>query len=195
MTAKAVGVEFNLHVINTMKGEQLTPEYLKMNPQHTVPTLKDGDFVLWESRAIMAYLVGKFGKSDALYPKDVKLRAVVDQRMYFDMGTLNEKFHDYFKMKVFKKDVDATEQLKALEAALEFLNKFLEGASYVAGDHLTIADITIFATVSTCELAGVSLEKFSNVTKWVQKCRDNIPGVQLNNEGIEILRKYICSKA
>lgn len=162
-----------------------------MNPQHTVPTLKDGDFVLWESRAILAYLVDKYAKDDSLYPKDVKSRAVVTQRLYFDMGTLNEKFHEYFKMKVFKKTADASEQLKALEGALELLNTFLEGNSYVAGDQLTIADITIFATVSTCELANVNLEKFPNITSWCQKCMENIPGVDLNEAGIEMLRKYI----
>lgn len=53
-----------------------------------MPTLVDGDFKLWESRAIGAYLVRTYGKDDTLYPNDLKARSVVDQRLYFDCGTL-----------------------------------------------------------------------------------------------------------
>jgi len=51
MTAKAVGVDLNLKLTNLMAGEHLTPEFIKMNPQHTIPTLNDDGFALWESRA------------------------------------------------------------------------------------------------------------------------------------------------
>ena len=65
-----------------------------MNPQHNIPTLKDGDFCMNESRAAAAYLVNKYGKDDKLYPKEAQTRAVVDQRLYFDMGTFYKAFGD-----------------------------------------------------------------------------------------------------
>ena len=70
--------------------------FFQMNPQHTIPTLVDGDFILNESRAAAAYLINKYGgeKKDKLYPQDLKTRAIVDQRLYFDMGTFYKAFGD-----------------------------------------------------------------------------------------------------
>lgn len=60
-----------------------------MNPQHTVPFLVDVDeFTVCDSHVIMAYLVGQYGKDDSLYPKDLKKRAIVDQRLYFECGNI-----------------------------------------------------------------------------------------------------------
>ena len=92
LTAKMVGVELNLKVINLPAGEHLKPEFVKINPQHNIPTIVDDDFVLNESRAICGYLVHKYAKDDTLYPKDPKVRALVDQRLYFDMGVFYQSF-------------------------------------------------------------------------------------------------------
>ncbi len=58
---------------------------LKMNPHHAVPTLKDGDFILKESRCMGTYLADKYDKDGCkLYPKDICTRAKVDEGLYFD---------------------------------------------------------------------------------------------------------------
>lgn len=122
LTAKMAGVEVNLKTVNLMAGEHMKPEFLKINPQHTVPCLDDSGFVLTESRAICAYLANKvkldkfefflmrnittefenffwgekYGKNDNLYPKEPKDRALVDQRLYFDLGVFYASFADYY---------------------------------------------------------------------------------------------------
>lgn len=59
----------------------------QLNPAHTVPTLVDNGFVLWESGAIMAYLVEKYAKDDSLYPKDIEKRAIIDQLLHFSTSS------------------------------------------------------------------------------------------------------------
>ena len=70
--------------------------HLQMNPQHTIPTLVDGDFVMTESRAAALYLVSKYGgeKKAKLYPCDATAKAKVDQKVFFEMGTFNKAFGD-----------------------------------------------------------------------------------------------------
>merc|ERR1719370_636707 len=89
LTAKALGLELNLKKLDLFAGEHRKPEFVAINPQHVVPTLVDGDFTLWESRAISAYLVNKYGKDDSLYPKDPKTRAMIDRLLYFDTWELS----------------------------------------------------------------------------------------------------------
>lgn len=132
MTAIAIDVEFNRMItINTRAGEQLKPDYLRINPQHTIPTLVDNGFTLWESRAIMVYLVEKYAKDDALYPKDLQKQALINQRLYFDMGNLYKSFADYYYPQIFCKLPANEEKFKKIEDSFALLDTFLMESSFV----------------------------------------------------------------
>ncbi len=89
MTLEKLKVPYECRRVFPLEGDHKKPEFLKLNPQHTIPVYKDGDFVLNESRAILAYLA-TVHDDDKLYPKDPKVRAKVDCRLYFDMGLFNK---------------------------------------------------------------------------------------------------------
>lgn len=95
---RMLNIEFNLKVLNILEGEQLNTDFINLNPQHTIPTLEDHDagIVLWESRVIMTYLTSVHAKEDTLYPTDFTKRALVDQRLAFDLSTLYQRMVDYF---------------------------------------------------------------------------------------------------
>ena len=54
--------------VDYFKGEQKEPGYTSVNPNASVPALRDGDFVLWESNAILQYVADKLGR-DSAYPR------------------------------------------------------------------------------------------------------------------------------
>jgi glutathione S-transferase len=156
----------------------------QINPQHTIPTLVDGDFILWESRAIMIYLAEAYGKDDSLYSKDPKERGVINQRLFFDLVTLYESLGNYYYPILEKKEPDA-EKFKEAEKAVDLFNTLLEDKEYAAGDHLTLADLSMIASVTTFEPAGFDFGKYLNVAKWIKRCKENIVGYQVNQDGID----------
>src|SRR6266487_4464883 len=95
MVAKHLNIPLNLKLINIRGGDLQKPEFLKLNPQQCAPTIVDGDFSLWESRAIITYLANKYAPGNSIYPSDPKKRATIDRLLYFDLGTFYKAIAAY----------------------------------------------------------------------------------------------------
>ncbi|XP_047494100.1 uncharacterized protein LOC125042503 [Penaeus chinensis] len=198
LTMKALGVTLDLKEVNTFKGEQLKPEFVAINPQHTVPTLVDGDLTVCESKAICTYLIAKHGKDDdPLYPRDPKVRARVDSLLYFDMGTLWSRFSAYFfPIRSGKATPEASqESLDKFHEALGWLDGFLTRGRFAAGtDHVTIADLVLVANVSGFEAGGLLPDKYCNIRAWLDRCKSEVAGYEeANGEGVKFFGEFVKS--
>lgn len=78
MTIRCLELDVEIIPVDLLKGEQRSPEFLKLNPVGKIPVLDDDGFVLSESRAIMAYLVNSKMPGSTLYPHDARGRAIVN---------------------------------------------------------------------------------------------------------------------
>ncbi|CAL7937519.1 unnamed protein product [Xylocopa violacea] len=192
LAAGALGVNMNYKMVNLMNGEHLKPEFIKMNPQHTIPTIDDNGFYLWESKAIMTYLADQYGKNDSLYPKDPKKRAIVNQRLYFDACTLYKAFGDYYYPIIFGKAPKDQTKYEAIGTALSFLETFLEGQDYVAGKNMTLADLAIVASMSTLEVMDYDFSKYKNINRWYAKIKSEAPKYEeLNGAGVKAFKELV----
>ncbi|XP_075148968.1 glutathione S-transferase 1-1-like [Haematobia irritans] len=181
MAAKAIGITLNKKIVNTMAKEQLDPEFIKINPQHCIPTLVDNGFALWESRAILIYLAEVYDKTGQLYPKVPKTKAIINQRLYFDMDVFYKSFIGYYFPIIMRNQPGDPEKLKQVHTAFEYLETFLTAKPYVADtDTYTIADIALVTTMINYEAAGFDYSQYSNVSKWYDHCKLVIPGYEEN---------------
>lgn len=190
LAAKALNIDLNLKVVDLHHGEHLKAEYLKINAQHTVPTLVDDGFAIWESRAIIAYLADKYGKDDSLYPKDPQKRGLILQRLFFDAGTLYQRFGDAYYPLMFAGVPITDDKIKKLEEAFEFLNTFLAGSEFAAGDNVTLADISLVASVTTVQAVDFDISKYPNVIRWLNKTKNVLPGYEeANGKNVQKFRE------
>jgi len=181
MCATTLGIDFEPIVVNLLAGDHMTPEYLKNNPQHTVPVLVDGDLVLTESRAMLQYLASAYGKDDSFYPKCVKKRAMVDQRLFFDASSLYKAFADAYYVIFQEQKQPAEAKIKKFDEVLGYLETYLSKSTFVAGDNFTIADFTLLATLTTAEITGHSLANYPKITKYVGKCKTVVKDYEETN--------------
>ncbi|KAH8277816.1 hypothetical protein KR018_007948 [Drosophila ironensis] len=172
LTLAALDVPYEFVEVNTLKGENFSAEFRKRNPQHTVPTLEDDGNFIWDSHAISAYLVSKYGRSDSLYPKDLIQRAVVDQRMHFDSGVVYSNGLRSITDPLFRLGITniPKERYEAVIEIYDLLETFLRGQDYIAGSQLTIADFSLISSISSM-VAFVKVDpgKYVKLTTWMER--------------------------
>lgn len=129
-----------------------TDAFKALNPNAMVPVLIDGDFVLWESNAILRYLANCHGGS-ALYPLEPRARARVDQWLDWQASDLNGAWRYAFMALVrhSPEHGDARQTQRSLDAWHRFM-RVLEGrlvdtGAYVAGETFSLADIAVGLSV------------------------------------------------
>ena len=148
-------------------------DYLKLNPNGKVPTVIDGDLVIWESNTILRYLASKLGKSD-LYPTDLGARTQVERWMDWLLASLNYHYVAVFKdSKKPEAERSATFATDAKELAtqLGILETGLAGKPFLAGDGLTLADIALGPIVHRCLNFPVALPPLPGLNAWRDKLK------------------------
>uniref|UniRef100_A0A182PZS0 glutathione transferase n=1 Tax=Anopheles farauti TaxID=69004 RepID=A0A182PZS0_9DIPT len=192
LVAKKLGINLNVKH-SDIHGESDIAALTKLNPQHTIPTLVDDGHVIWESYAIAIYLVEKYGKDDSLYPKDSKVRSVVNQRLFFDIGTLYKNILANIDAKIAAGEASADLQDK-LEKALDLTEKFVNERSFAAADHLTLADIFLLGSITTLEWLQYDLERYPAIRGWMAKVSAEFPDYsEFHKEIREASKKYIST--
>ncbi len=173
--ANELDIELDIIDIDLMKGEHKTEAYLAINPNGKVPTMVDGDFVLWESRAIMRYLASL--KPDAgLYPDDNKQRAIIDQwsnwqAIHLGPAMQGLGFELLFKTRFGMGEPDETvieTRRKEIAQFLPVLDANLADKEWVAGK-LSVVDFSMASTFMARVPSSISLDDTPHVAAWIDR--------------------------
>jgi glutathione S-transferase len=163
----------DVEVIEKAMPDLKHPEYLAQNPNGKVPVFVDGDFSLWESRAIMQYVASKKA-GNTLWPSDPKRQADIARWQFWEASHLSKGTGAYAFEKLFKKifmklDADPV-ALAAGEKEWHTFAPVLEAQlakrKWITGDDLTLADFSVGACFSYAEPSGLPWDKYPNVIAW-----------------------------
>jgi glutathione S-transferase len=171
--ANHLGIDHALHVIDLRKGEQKASHYAALNPNMRMPTLKDGDYVLWESNAITQYLALRRPES-GLLPKDERARLEVTRWQFWELAHWHPAcavfaFEHVVKPLIGLGQPDKAEVAKGTEAferAATVLDSQLKDRKFVAGDTLTLADFSIGAAMNLAEIAHFPVAPYGAIQRW-----------------------------
>jgi glutathione S-transferase len=151
-----------------------TPEALARNPNKLVPVIRDGEFVLWESNAIVRYLARVHG-AGALWPADPRVAADADRWMDWQSTALTPAMVDAFLQTIRvapeqrnQAAVDAS--LARTEPLLAMLDARLAGREYVAGAH-SMGDIPLACAAHRWYGLPIDRKRHRNVEAWLERLR------------------------
>jgi GST-like protein len=184
-----LGLPYTVIPVNIGAGEQFSPDFLALTPNHRIPAIVDPEgpggqrINLFESGAILIYLAEKAGR---LIPADPAARYTCLQWLMFQMGGVGPMFGQYGHFHTY-----ATERIpyameryaKEVTRLHRVLEKRLAQSEFLAGPDYSIADIATFPWVRLPERRGIDLGQFPAVQRW----HDAIAARPAVRRGVEVL--------
>ena len=168
-----LGLPYEVVPVNIGSGDQFTPEFLAITPNHRIPAIVDPDgpggepFSLFESGAILIYLAEKTGSD--LLPRDPATRYRCLQWLMFQMGGVGPMFGQYNHFANYAPEklpyaVERyTNEVTRLHRVLE---KRLGQSEFLAGPDYSIADICTFPWIRNADRRGIDLAAYPAVKRW-----------------------------
>jgi GST-like protein len=165
-------LEWDLETIDILAGDQLTPEFLALNPNNKTPVIVDhdgpdgGDFVLWETGAILLYLAEKTGR---FLPADPARRAICWKWLMFQVSGVGPMFGQAAHFVYYAKDkhpYSIERYTREVSRLMRVLDGRLAAEPWVAGEAYTIADMAMLPYVG--HQTGERAERHPHVARWAE---------------------------
>jgi glutathione S-transferase len=148
-------------------------DYLRLNPNARIPTLVDGDVVLWESMAINLYLAQKYQGPMHCASADVLGHAA--QWSFWAMLEIEHLLLHLLEHRLLlaeqARDLSAVELNELLlQKPLGILNGSLAGRSHLAGDSFTVADLNVASILAWGKMVRLDLSAWPDLKRWLDAC-------------------------
>ena len=168
-----IGKPYQLIEKSTRADDLQSTEYLRLNPNARIPTLVDGDLVLWESMAINLYLAQKYeGPMHCARPEVLGLAA---QWSFWAMLETEALLLDLLQHRAvlpeFARDASYAERDELLlKKPLGVLNDTLARRDYLLGDSFSVADLNVASILVWGKMARLNLSSHPEVARWFDTC-------------------------
>ena len=171
--ARHLQLDFEMCPVDLLNGDQMKPEFTRLNPNQKMPVLEEDGFALWESNAIIQYLAAKSPKA-GLVPSEPRgqvdvLRWQFWDSAHWDPACATLVFERLVKKLLGQGGPTPSEVEKGEAGVRRFgavLNTSLEGRRFLCGDRLTLADFAVGAWLNYAEPAGYPIGDFREINRW-----------------------------
>ncbi len=170
--AQEISLPFVRHDVGGQFG--MSDAYLAMNPNALIPTIKDGDLILWESNAILRYLAQRYAP-ETLWPADPALRAAGDKWMDWQFGFADAQrgaFYNLVRRKPEERDAQAIAQSARMAGqAMEILDRALSAQPWLSGADFGVADVPMGVYAHTFFTLDIERPDVPHVRAWYDRLR------------------------
>ena len=176
-----LGAEFEKSHVDYFGGGHKAPEYVKINPNASLPALVDGDFTLWESNAILQYVADQKEAFD-YYPRDPKVRADIHRWQLWEAAHWFPSCYVFLVENVVKPLLKAEPDKATIEKETpnwhrlaNILDARLADQRWLCGDKVTIADISVAAPMHLHPYQKLPLAAHPNLRRWMSEDVEQLP--------------------
>lgn len=176
MTAEELQLNYSYIKLDPSKGENKTPEFLKIHPLGKIPAIEHDGMPLFESGAICRYFAALSGDRQML-PTDHYPKALVEQWMDYGVNHTGRWLSVLFYESVIKPrfyqqqpNTDNINEAKGfLAVQLPPIEAVLQRKPYFGGEAINLADIIHFSYFTTTQFSGYSLAEYPGINTWYEK--------------------------
>lgn len=168
----------------------------QINPQYKIPTLVDDEHVIWDSNAIIIYLVEKYAKNDFLYPKDPVIRSLINQRLFFNAGVLFPALRTCTEPVLFgDQAMPQGKHIEGIKNALNLTNALFSGNKFLVGDTISLADYAAITSVTQYE-TYIKIDDivWPYINPWIKRVQEQIKNFDLNTKGVNQFKEAVANK-
>ncbi len=170
-----IGLDYQQVPIHFNDGGTRTPEYRAINPNERIPTLIDGDLVLYESMAINHYLADRYDGGLKVHAPEGAARALMWS--FWANNEVENLLRPLLRNRLFLEQADRDSEQGDLAAVqiekpLRILDDALQGRDFLLGDRLSVADLNVSHGLFWIPLAGVDLGSHPSLEGWLARLAD-----------------------
>ena len=160
-------LEFKTEIVGGKYGGLTSPEFIRLNPNSTIPVLKDGDFILYESNSIIKYISDKFDilRSDTQEKIALNNQWIDWSSSVFGLNCSHYTLHNILLPIDQRNTTLAIEAKKKIYSCFKLLNKQLEKTNYLLDNELSLADIPVGCWIHRCVVLGLEIKEFKSLEK------------------------------
>lgn len=171
LAASLMGVDINIAAVMEMNGQRSGEAFLAINPLGQVPALKDGEFVLSDSLAIIRYLAREYATDAGWIPSNAHDRAHMDQWFGVAAGPVFRGPNVARLVKLFGADRDYEDAVLQSNKLFALLEARLQDHDWLVGTRATLADVACYSYIAVAHEGALDLTPYKHINRWVANMR------------------------